>query len=61
MTPVFTIILSVGFLQKSYSGMTYLSLLPVSVHFILRGLQFHSRMLCMHAMAIGMQFLTMLT
>lgn len=29
MTPVFTIILSVGFLQKSYSGMTYLSLLPV--------------------------------
>lgn len=30
MTPVFTILLSIMFLKKSYSTMTYISLLPVS-------------------------------
>ncbi|KAI8992302.1 triose-phosphate transporter family-domain-containing protein [Pilobolus umbonatus] len=31
MTPVFTIIISIAFLQKSYSAMTYISLFPVVI------------------------------
>jgi hypothetical protein len=31
MTPVFTVAISIMFLQKSYSKMIYLSLLPVSL------------------------------
>lgn len=30
MTPVFTVMLNVLFLKKSYSGMVYTSLIPVS-------------------------------
>lgn len=34
MTPVFTVMLNVLFLKKTYSSMTYTSLVPVSVLFV---------------------------